>query len=241
MLFVRLLNFLNSKLQFWKPRYLRYDLYLYLPRELMLWNRLIGLEMTFGLEGLSLMSLAWLIELGWEDWFVIWLFEMVFAFPPIGSSSAVSKFDWFVAGFALLLSNKSIEPDRLYTVSQGKNLIDHILDQRFPYGVDRTTIICRHETITVRQSWFSSNFSCQNWWDWSHIEHSNSLCYFRFWHFGGKLRTFERKRKFDFQGLVWNWRFSRRACRPWRSEYLTFWVLNDFAFDQAKTYNNKLK
>ena len=156
----------------------------------MLWNRLIGLEMTFGLEGLSLMSLAWLIELGWEDWFVIWLFDVVFAFIPIGSSSAFSKFDWFVAGFALLLSNKSIEPDRLYTVSQD-NLTwwdSHwsYVGSEIPWrsGPDQKAFIFKNETITVRQSGFSSNFSCQNWWNGSHIEHSNSLCYFRLWHFG---------------------------------------------------------
>ena len=39
----------------------------------------------------------------------------VFAFPPIGPSSASSQFDRFVA--ALVLSNKSIEPERLYMVS----------------------------------------------------------------------------------------------------------------------------
>ena len=172
----------------------------------MLWNRLIGLEMTFGLEGLSLMSLAWLIELGWEDWFVIWLFDVVFAFIPIGSSSAFSKFVWFVAGFALLLSNKSIEPDRLYTVSQDD--LTWWDSHRFyvgsgipePENVPGPEIL-KNETITVRQSWFSSNFSCQNWWNGSHIEHSNSLCYFRLWHFGGSINFFNENENSTFKVL----------------------------------------
>ena len=204
----------------------------------MLWNRLIGLEMTFGLEGLSLMSLAWLIELGWEDWFMIWLFDVVFAFTPIGSSSAVCKFDWFVAGFALLLSNKSIEPDRLYTVSQD-NLTwwdshrSYVRDSRTGkrLSLGMKPLLCDKVgsllTFLVRIGEMGLILSIRILFAIS----DSGIFDFQEFDF----------QKFDFQGLVWNWRFSRRACRPWRSEYLTFWVLNDFAFDQAKTYNNKLK